>query len=55
MDDDVESEESNQATSLHKAVEVNSGIVWEMRSAEIEIPRHFRYVLYYVYILENFI
>lgn len=55
MDDDIESEESKQATSLHEAVEVNSGIVGEMRGAEIEIPRHFRYVLYYVYILENFI
>ena len=55
VDDNIDGQECNQAACLHIAMEVDGRVVGEVRSAEIEVPGHFRNISDYVYILETLI
>lgn len=55
VDDNIDGQECNQAACLHIAMEVDGRVVWKVRGTEIEIPRHFRYIYFFILIFRNFI
>ena len=55
VDDNKHGQECNVAACLHIAMEVDGGVVWKVRGTEIEIPRHFRYIYFFILIFRNFI
>lgn len=48
VDECVDEEERHQAGRLEVAMEVDGGVVGQMRRAEVKIPGHVRFFLIYI-------